>query len=99
MRPIPPKLRKQIADDPFMARCIHEGCGGKPEWEHALIYGGKQVNEAWAIVPACEFHHRGAGLDKEYNQFIALMRASYNDLNKYPKSDWIALRQYLKTKY
>lgn len=99
MRPIPPKLRAQIVADPFMLRCIHTGCTEKPEWEHAFIYAGKQVNEAWAIVPVCVYHHRGAGLDKQFNQFVALNRASKDDLAKYPRTDWEQLLTHLTQKY
>lgn len=99
MRPIPLKLRTQIATDPFMKRCIHKGCLGEPEWEHCFIYGGKQINEAWAIVPCCTFHHRGSGFDKNFNQYVALCRASPDDLAKYPKKDWATLKTYLNKIY
>jgi len=82
-----------------MKHCIHDGCPGIPEWEHAFTHGGKQINEAWAIVPCCTFHHRGAGLDKTYNQYIALGRATLKDLEKYPKTDWEQLNKYLNTLY
>lgn len=99
MRPIPTTLRRKIANDPFMQRCIYAGCPGHPEWEHAMIYSGKQINEAWAIVPVCTYHHRGEGLDKQYNQYVALSRASPDDLAKYPKTDWEHLRQHLNSLY
>lgn len=101
MRPIPLLLRNRLARDPFMARCIYNDANCSPviEWEHALLYQGKQINEAWAIVPCCTFHHRGAGLDKQYNQFRALQRATEKDLAKYPKADWQTLRNYLFKKY
>lgn len=99
MRLIPVKLRQQIANDPFMDRCIYEGCNGRPEWEHAFNYQ-QQVNEAWAIVPVCEYHHRGAGLDKNYNQYRAIIRADIEDLMKrMPKKNWRQIKKYLVEKY
>lgn len=99
MRPIPLKLRKKIASDPFMLRCIYIGCRFHPEWEHAFIYAGKQINEDWAIVPVCPYHHRGAGLDKEFNQYVAVSRATDEDFAKYPRFDWQRLKLRLTKKY
>ena len=99
MRPIPPKLREQIAKDPFMKDCIYPGCAGKPEWEHAFTYK-QQINEAWAIVPVCAYHHRGAGLDKDYNRYRAIIRADIDDLCvRMPKKDWRQIYKYLTQKY
>jgi len=65
---------------------------GRAEWEHAFIYAGKQINEWWAIIGVCWFHHRGPGLNKDYNKYRALMRMSEKDFDeaqiKYPKDDW-----------
>ena len=83
-----------------MKFCIHMGCMAKPEWEHAWIYAGKQINEAWAIVPVCYHHHRGDGLDKEFNQYMALCRADLDDLCKrMPRRDWKQIYSYLSKKY
>lgn len=88
-----------MALDPFMKQCIHAGCSDPPQWEHSLIYQGKQVNEAWAIVPACKYHHMGEGLDKNYNRAVALYRATDEDLDKYPKTDWKQQKIWLVDKY
>lgn len=90
MRPIPPKLRKQLAEDPKMKVCARNGwdCAGRITWEHAFIYAGRQINEAWAIVPLCEYHHLGKGLNKKLNRQIAISQATPEDLQKYPKKDW-----------
>lgn len=86
MRPIPQKLRKELAQDLFMQTCVFMvNCEGKVEWHHAIIYAGKQVNERWAILPVCEYHHRGPGFDAEYLRQIAYGRATPGDLAKYPK--------------
>jgi len=106
MRPIPKELRKEIAQDPFMKTCIYHDlgkqneCKGRIEWEHAFIYAGRQINEKWAIVPVCYYHHRGGGLDKEYNQYRAIIRADIDEVQKkYPKVDWVQLKKYLTNKY
>ncbi len=97
MRTIPPALREQMAADPFYKICARARllkdhiCSGDPlngkliDWEHALIFAGKQINEVWAIVPICYWAHRGPGLVKEINVWIALNRASDADLAKYSK--------------
>lgn len=102
MRRIPETLREQIASDPFMKTCIrkHENtCSGRITWEHCFTYAGKQINEAWAIVPLCVYHHLGNGFDKEYGQYIALTRASEDELSKYPRVNWQQLKQYLVNRY
>lgn len=84
------KLRRQIAEDPFMKRCARASyeCQGRITWEHAFIYAKKQINEAWAIIPLCWYHHLGKGMDKRINEQIALSRATQEDLAKYPKRNW-----------
>ncbi len=102
MTPIPAKLRKEIAADPFYEHCIrlHEGeCSGHITWEHAWIYAGKQIQEKWAIVPLCYFHHLGGGLEKEKGQAVALLRATTDDLAKYPKTPWYQHKRYLFMKH
>ena len=90
MTPIPPKLRKEMSEDEYYTRCVRANfeCSGRVTWEHAWIYGGRQIQEKWAIIPLCVFHHLGAGLNKKENQKISLLRATEEDLLKYPKKDW-----------
>jgi len=100
MRPIPIDLREQISKDPFMKKCIYAGCPREPEWEHAWLYAGKQINEWWAIVPVCAHHHRGKGLDKEYNQYRSIVRVDISEIiRKYPNKDWARIKKYLCEKY
>lgn len=112
--PIPLKLREKMASDGSMLHCIHgSGCGGvivspgqiRIEWEHAFLYAGKKIQEEWAIVPCCTYHHRGSGLDKDYNRYCSLVKAIkiYGSLDviqqKYPKKNWLQEWEYLKNKY
>lgn len=90
MRPIPPKLRLAMSKDPYYSKCCRAdgNCSGRITWEHAIIYNGKQVNEIWAIIPLCFYHHLGEGLNKRQNILIALQRATPEELAKYRKRDW-----------
>jgi len=96
MRPIPAKLRQEMASDPYYKTCARKNaeCNGRITWEHAWIYGGNQINEKWAIIPLCEYHHAvnsfqdGGDLDKKENQRISLSRATFDDLKKYPRKNW-----------
>lgn len=99
MRPIPAKLRAQIDADPYFKFCARQNvdCDGRITIEHAWIYAGQQINELWAFVPLCWHHHLGAGLDKEENQRLSLMRATDEDLAKYPRKDWAHIKRYLFT--
>lgn len=75
MRPIPLKLRAEMADDPFYKQCCLaylENCSGKIEWHHVIIHAGKQLNEKWAIVPACQYHHKRAENRAIKEQFLII---------------------------
>ena len=90
MRPIPKKLRDEMASDPYYSSCArrNEECSGRITWEHALTYAGRQKNEKWAIIPLCVYHHLGDGLVKSINQGIAAARATSKDKLSYPRLDW-----------
>ena len=94
MRPIPAKMKEAMSSDPYYKTCArsdHE-CSGRITWEHAFIYAGRQVNEVWAIIPLCWYHHLGAGLDKRINERISIARATDEDLAKYPRRKWYLFR-------
>jgi len=101
MRPIPSAMRKQIDSDVYYKTCARRNweCSGRITIEHALLYQGKQVNEMWALVPLCWYHHLGKGLDKRINEYLALRRASDADLDKYAKANWKQKYAYLKGIY
>jgi hypothetical protein len=80
-----------MADDPYYAKCARAkdgGCSGRITWEHVWIYAGRQINEIWAIIPLCWFHHLGDGFNKKINEMLSLDRATAADLAKYPKKKW-----------
>lgn len=101
MRPIPLKLRLELAADPYYKVCarFNAVCEGRITWEHSWIYAGKQINEKWAIIPLCHYHHQGGGLDKDKNRYIALLRATAEELAKYPRRKWDQELNFLKKKY
>lgn len=57
MRPIPKRLRERMAADPFYSRCCITGATAGIQWHHNMVYSGRQVNEAWAILPVCGAVH------------------------------------------
>lgn len=108
MRPIPKKLLNDILSDKFYEACIRRNdgeCRGRITLEHALIYAGRQINEKWAILPVCEYHHAvgdfqgSGGLDKRFHEWVAVNRMTDEDEKKYPRVDWGQLRKNLNKKY
>lgn len=112
MRPIPPKLKKELEQKPEYKLCMRRHalkdhvCQPNPrtgqliEWEHALIYAGQQINEEYAIVPICWWAHSGPGLKKEINVWLALNRATDDELRAISKAvDYIRERARLNAIY
>lgn len=113
MNKIPPKLRAEMSEDPFYQRCArkvllddHE-CERDPlkpwqvvEWEHVETFGGSQIQSKAFIIPICWLTHRGGLLDKEINLWIALNRASDEELKSLSKStDYLFERERLNGIY
>lgn len=107
MRKISSKVKAKLLQEPDVcARAKDGGCKGRITWEHALIYAGRQIDEVWAIIKICEYHHAvntyqdmGA-LNKEKNVWIALNRATDDELRKYSKAiDLIKKRDFLNNIY
>ena len=90
MRPIPPKLREQMADNKFYKQCCLQdsNCLGKIEWHHNLIFGGKQVNEEFCILPICNWHHdrEKHQIYKEKLNWIMWGRATNEQIQSYSKA-------------
>lgn len=110
-KPIPKKMREEMDAQDYYHQCARNQalndhvCEPDPvtgrliEWEHALIFGSKKVNEIWAIVPICWLVHRGGEMVKEINEWLALNRATDEDFAKYPRNSWAQRKQYLNSKY
>ena len=95
MRAISKKVQKELDDDPRMkvcARSDERNCQGRITREHALIYGGKQIDEAWAILGICAYHHEvdefqdGGGMNKEKHEWLALRQAPAGRLKELSKA-------------
>ena len=112
MKPIPKRLRDQMERDPAMKRCIYSNSDcrdeygnrmPRAEWEHCFIWAGRQINEWWAIIGCCWYHHRGPGLNKDFNRWKALERMNEKDIleadKKYPGVGWGKTRDRLRKKF
>lgn len=100
-----------MAADPYYRQCARNAlfndhvCKPNPvarrliEWEHAFKYAGRQIIEPWATVPLCWYVHEGPGKNKRINEFLALRRATPEDLAKFPGVDWTQKLKYLSNKY
>lgn len=107
MRKIRQSVKNEIlARKQECARHADGGCDGSLTWEHAIIYGGRQLDEAWAIVILCSRHHAvneyqdGGDLQKEKNVWLALNQATEGELRQYSKAiDYIRLKKTLNEKY
>lgn len=109
--PIPKAMRLEMSNDPTYQSCLRARvlsdhvCLPDPmtgrliEWEHALFHAGRKINEKWAIIPSCWWAHRGPGLDKAINQWLALNRATIGDFEKYPRQNFIGRRDILNRRY
>lgn len=78
-----------IEEDPFYRTCVrgNEGtCKGRITIEHSIIFAGRQLDDMWSLLPVCEFHHGvnnhqdGGDLDKEKHLWVALNRATEDQL-------------------
>lgn len=101
MRSIPKKLKDEMSRDPFYKRCCISGATHeKIDWHHTIIFAGRQLNEAWAIVPLARSIHENIVKYQDKCLWIALNRASESDLRRYSKAiDYIRLRNRLNEKY
>lgn len=111
MRPIPEKHKIIIDSDPYFERCCLTGYHKsqvKIDIHHAWDYAGRQINELWAYMPIWNRKHNYNGdpdavhrsqETKEYVQYLSLLRATPEDLAKYPKKNWQQIRIYLEKKY
>lgn len=92
---IPPKMRVQMSENPFYKNCCYAyftgdtNCSGKIEWHHNLIYAGQRVNEIFAILPVCQYHHRLADTSeiRMVLDWIMLNRATDLELQTYSKAE------------
>lgn len=98
MRPLSVKTKKNLKDKCFI-------CGAQPvEQHHSIIWGGRQIDEVFAIIPLCVYHHRGNSgrIWKEVQErceSYSIKEGLSELLIKYPKTDWEQRMLYLNKKY
>lgn len=112
-KPIPLKMRAEMDQDPTMHICMRNAllddhtCERDPlkpwqevEWEHVFTFGGSKVNQKWAIISICYLVHRGGKLNKEINRWIALNRATSEELKAVSKAvPYLNMREHLNKIY
>ncbi len=106
MRFIPKQVKEELENDPRMKQCCLwylDGCDGRIEWHHNLIYAGRQVNIPEAILPLCKAHHDIADHKEIKQRLDWVMFSLWNEAHfeMFPKSARILkIRQrYLKMRY
>jgi hypothetical protein len=103
MTPIPPKLRKEMSEDPWYRQCCRCGSLTRIEWHHVIIFAGRQLQEKWAIVPTCEECHRLVNTVqevKDYFLWVALNRATDKEMFFISKViSYSRMRELLNKKY
>lgn len=100
---IPQKTKDELKIDPRMKRCAVCGTTVQIEWHHALIYAGRQIQEAFAIHGLCMRQHRdtNGSLDpysRDFCEFLSIQKGLEVLKAKYPKSNWAQRLLYLKIK-
>jgi len=90
MKPISLSVKRAILKDDFYKACCR--CGADTvEWHHALQYGGSQLNEKFAIVPACHACHLAVDTTpdaKDYFKFVAISRMPGDKKMRYERYNW-----------
>ena len=108
MRKLGKHVKDAIDNDPFYKLCARrdEGnCKGRITIEHALIYAGRQIDEIFACLPICAYHHEvdqyagGGGMDKKKHEWIAISRMTESDRIKYSRRPWGRDLALLENKY
>lgn len=91
-KPIPPKMREELANDPFMHQCVlslWSPCMGDIQWHHALSYAGRRQNEKGSILPVCKYHHEKEAQFRKQLNAIMYTRMTDADRAKYPRKKWL----------
>ncbi len=112
MNKVPQKLKDKWKDEDkkgLVRHCMRsdEGnCQGRLTKEHCITFAGKQLQEDWAILDICAYHHgvdefQDTGdMNKEKHVWIALNRATESRLRELSKAtDYVALRNRLNKIY
>ncbi len=98
MRPIPKDLLRDMLSDPFYEKCCVSG-KTPVQLHHHILFGGRQLNEKFAIVPLHKSIHdrvdKESGLNN-YVSWIVLNRATEDEITTISKvKNYISLRNHL----
>ena len=100
MKPISPKIRKELAQETFECARECEGtCRGRMTVEHAF---GRVKQPKWSLIILCWYHHLEEGLDKELNRHLAYQQATAKEIkDTFPKTfaQHLQAKKYLAKKY
>lgn len=105
---IPRPLLQELLKDKRFQKCERakeNNCQGRLTFEHVWVYAGKQIQEKWALICLCAYHHAVyqfldcGDLNKELNQYLSLCYAKEQDFAKYPRRDWGQIKTFLFLKY
>jgi len=104
---IPTKMLQQMLAMPYYRQCCFHTrfagkCGvGRLQYHHHLRYGGRRINEIFAILPLCPTIHEAEGNVKirEHLDYIMVTRMTEEDFAKYPNVDWQQKKEYLTEKF
>ena len=87
MRPIPPKLRREMEADPFYQKCCITGKSNeKIDWHHNMTWKGRQLNMKFCILPLAKSVHDNIVKYKEICDWIMLNRMTEQELIFYSKA-------------
>lgn len=89
------KVDREIDTAPC-ARRDEGNCSGRITVQHCF---GRLHQETWKQIYLCHNHHQGAFPDKQKDTWIALNQATDEELKKYPKSEYIKMRDNLNKIY
>jgi len=86
-----------------MRSCAWCGRQNRLEWNHALMYSNRQINEWYSIIALCNDCHRGdfGTIKKEirdYCTLLAITRGLQDLVKKYPRRDWVWEKNWLEQK-
>ena len=106
MNHIPKPLNDELNNDQFYTRCclrVDGLCEGKVERHHNLIFGAKQVQRKFSILPACkDYHHKYANRKdiKEKFDWVMWNRATDEEIAMFSKAtDYQHYKKFLNNKY
>jgi hypothetical protein len=93
MRAVSKRVKDILLCEPdICCRQIEGNCKGRITWEHALIFAGRQIDEAFAILKVCAYHHEvdqyqdGGSMNKRLHVYLAIKRATKKELDAISKA-------------